>query len=45
MPISIAGQGEVGMNFWQGLALGFLAGSLFVMFALPWLQRKFDPPA
>lgn len=29
------------MNAWQGFALGFLAGSLFVMFALPWLQNKF----
>ncbi len=29
------------MNFWQGLAIGFMAGSLYVMFVLPWLDRKF----
>lgn len=29
------------MNAWQGFALGFLAGSLYVIFALPWLQKKF----
>jgi hypothetical protein len=29
------------MNSWQGFALGFLAGSLFVIFVLPWLDRKF----
>jgi hypothetical protein len=28
------------MNVWQGFAVGFLAGSLFVMFMLPWLQDK-----
>lgn len=29
------------MNAWQAFALGFLAGSLFVIFVLPWLQNKF----
>jgi len=29
------------MNAWQGFALGFLAGSLFVIFVLPWLHSKF----
>lgn len=29
------------MNAWQGFALGFITGSLFVIFVLPWLQKKF----
>jgi hypothetical protein len=32
------------MNIWQAFALGFLAGSLYVIFALPWLQSKFGRP-
>ncbi len=28
------------MNALQGFALGFLAGSLFVIFVLPWLSDK-----
>lgn len=29
------------MNAWQVFAIGFLAGSLYVMFVLPWLFKKF----
>lgn len=28
------------MNVWQGFAFGFLCGSLYVMFVLPWLHNK-----
>lgn len=28
------------MNFWQGLTIGFLIGGLYVIYVLPWLQKK-----
>ena len=30
------------MNFAQGLMIGFIAGALYVTFALPWIQKKLD---
>lgn len=32
------------MNALQGFAIGFAVGALYVMFALPWLQRKLSTP-
>lgn len=28
------------MNIWQSFALGFLVGSMYVIFVYPWLDRK-----